>query len=196
MSSQSESILVERLCAGDGAAWSELIRDYSGLLMGLAGRTFGAHGFHFASQDAEDVVAGVWRNLLERENRLLEQCRIRGGLLPLLVTLSRNRAVDLMRRHKNFLVPLHESQPEPQAPDSEGESLPDSALLSPELFEILSPREKTCIRLFYLQGKKYREIERLTGISINSIGPTLKRALAKLKENLGNGSRGEDFVRN
>jgi RNA polymerase sigma factor (sigma-70 family) len=184
MSSPNESDLVERLCAGEDAAWSELIREYSGLLMGIAGRTFGTHGFQFAAQDAEDVVAGVWRNLLERENRVLEQCRLRGGLLPLLVTLTRNRAVDLMRRHKNFIVSMSENLPEPQAPEPEREVLPDSALLSPDLFTVLSPREKTCIRLFYLQGKKYREIAKLTGISINSIGPTLKRALAKLREKL------------
>jgi RNA polymerase sigma factor (sigma-70 family) len=185
MSSPNELTLVQRLCDGKEDAWTELIRDYSGLLLGIAGRTFGAHGFQYALQDSEDVVAGVWRNLLERENRLLEKCRIRGGLLPLLVTLTRNRAVDLMRRHKNFIVPLSESLPEPESPPPESESLPDAALLNPQLFEVLSSREQTCIRLFYLQGKKYREIEKLTGISTNSIGPTLKRALAKLKDQLG-----------
>ena len=187
MTSLNEAELLERLCADEGTAWSELIRDHSGLLLGIARRTFGAHGFQFASQDAEDVVAGVWRNLLEREGRLLEQCRLRGGLLPLLVALTRNRAVDLMRRHKNFIVPMNETLPEPPAPDSESEPLHDPSLLNPRLFEVLSPRQKTCIHLFYLQGRKYRDIEKLTGISINSIGPTLKRALAKMKEKLAKG---------
>jgi RNA polymerase sigma factor (sigma-70 family) len=45
----------------------------------------------------------------------------------------------------------------------------------------LNARERTLVELFFLQGKKYREIAALTGVAQNSIGPTLGRALSKLR---------------
>lgn len=177
----SEIELIRQLWANDADAWRSLVQAYSGLLLGVARRTFFSHGFQVSDQDAEDVVSDVWRNLLDHNRQMLRQCREQGRILPLLLTLTRNRAVDQMRRHKNFLVPLTDQVPEPV---EEAESrVPefDCARLTEHVWSVLSSRERTCVKLFYLQRRKYREIERLTGISINSIGPTLQRALEKLR---------------
>jgi len=50
--------------------------------------------------------------------------------------------------------------------------------------EELNDRERTLVRLYFLQGKKYRQIADLTGIPRNSIGATLCRALAKMRKHL------------
>jgi len=174
---------VARLHRGDPRAWSELVRDYTGLVWGIARRTFSAHGFVAGDPDVEDVVAEVWRNLLVQDRRLLEQCRNRGGLTPLLVTLARNRAIDRMRRSRKEPIPVGDALPDVRAPEPDvTDSAPPPEALTGHLLAALPPRERTCIRLFYLQGKKYRDIEALTGIPMNSIGPTLKRALARLRE--------------
>jgi RNA polymerase sigma factor (sigma-70 family) len=51
-----------------------------------------------------------------------------------------------------------------------------------EALRELSSKERIIVQLFYLKGKKYREIARLTGMNMNSIGPTLLRAVEKMRQ--------------
>lgn len=44
------------------------------------------------------------------------------------------------------------------------------------------PREADVIRQFHLEGKSYREISASLGIPENSIGPTLSRALDRMRQ--------------
>lgn len=48
----------------------------------------------------------------------------------------------------------------------------------------LAAKERLVVQLFYLKGKKYREIARITGMNINSISPTLMRAVEKMQKYL------------
>lgn len=176
--------VLKRLLAGDQAAWHTLVREHSGLLLAIARRTFAAHGFAASHHDAEDAVADVWRNLLDQDCRLVRLALENRSLVPMLVTLARNRAVDIMRRKRLPTVSLSDADAEPPAPPPEP-APPERLELPPGALDALSPKERTCIRLFFLQGRRYREIESLTGIPVNSIGPTLGRALAKLRQRVG-----------
>lgn len=184
MSPEDQGRLIRRLLAQESAAWTELVDGYGAFLWAVTQRTFCAYGYSFSAHDVEDALSAVWRNLLERDNHLLKQCLKRGGLLQLLQVLTRHRAIDLMRRHRNNLVPLEMADMEVEA----GESSPPPDLAdyayNAAALKVLTPRERTCVRLFYIQGRKYRDIASLTGISINSIGPTLQRALEKLKREI------------
>ena len=173
--------LLTRLLADDPAAWTTLVREYSGLLIGVANRIFAAYGYKPVTQDAEDVVAVVWSNVLAHDRRIIRRCRQQGHWLATLHALVRNRAVDVMRAHRLATVPFDETR----IPEAEPDAAPDqpeipSARLR-EAMSTLNARERTLVNLFFLQGKKYREIADLTGVSQNSIGPTLGRALAKLR---------------
>ena len=53
-----------------------------------------------------------------------------------------------------------------------------------EAINKLPYKQKILVNLFFLQGKRYRDISRLTGIPQNSIGPTLARAIQQLRKNL------------
>ena len=50
------------------------------------------------------------------------------------------------------------------------------------LLEGLNGQEAEVIRLYHLEGKSYREISREVGMPENSIGPTLTRARAKMRQ--------------
>ena len=180
-SRDTEDEILTRLLRGDSAAWTTLVRDYSALLIGIANRTFASYGYKPVTQDAEDVVAVVWSNVLANDYRIIRRCLEQGRWLPTLYTLVRNRAVDVMRAHRLATVPFDETR----IPEAEPDAAPDqpeipSARLR-EAMRTMNTRERTLIDLFFLQGKKYREIAALTGVSQNSIGPTLGRALAKLR---------------
>ena len=41
--------------------------------------------------------------------------------------------------------------------------------------------EADIVRLYHLEGKTYHEISRETGVPVNSIGPALSRARAKMR---------------
>ena len=173
--------LLRRLLGKDHDAWQEMLKEYSGLLLGISRRTFASYGFHASFQDQEDAVADVWRNLLEHERRLIRQCLDRGNFPQMLVVLTRNRTIDIMRRHKmTVALPADEELDVPADPaGNDWDGLPKE--VGAEALNTLSARERTCIQLFFLHRKKYREIETLAGIPQNSVGPTLARALTKLR---------------
>jgi len=171
--------LLERILNDDRDAWDRLVRDYTGFLTAIARKIFATYGAANVTHDIEDAVCEVWKNLIENDRRVIRLCLERNNFLQTLQVLTRNRCVDILRRRQNPLAieDVHPAQPEtPQAEFSTEEIN--------RLVEELPPRERILITLFFLQGKKYREIADLTGIPQNSIGPTLARALARLRKTI------------
>ncbi len=52
----------------------------------------------------------------------------------------------------------------------------------------LTGSEAEVVRLYHLEGKTYREISSAIGIPENSIGPTLNRARAKMRQAMADAS--------
>lgn len=175
--------LVERLLRDERDAWREVVDEYAGFLFAVARRTFASYGYTAGVHDVEDCVAEVWHNVLAHDRRLLHQCRERGNLLQTLHVLARNRAIDCMRARKLSVRPLNEWDGS-DGPETGTHNQP--AELPPVKLErvlgALALREKIIVSLFFLQRKKYREIAALTGIPQNTIGPTISRALAKMRK--------------
>jgi len=182
MTGANEKPLLQRLLRDDPPAWREIVEKYSGLLLAISRRTFASYGFDASNPDCEDAVAEVWRNLLQNDRQLLRQCLERGQLLPTLHVLARNRTVDVMRRRKFVIVQLDEDLEPVAVENDEATADTDIEELLPRALAQLSSRERTLVELFYLHERKYREIELLLGVSQNSIGPTLARALGKLRK--------------
>ncbi len=176
--------ILRRLIDDDHDAWCELVDSHAGLLLGLARNTFFRHGRHASVHDTEDAVTAVWRDLLANDKKLLRSCLERCEILPLLHVLVRNRCIDMMRkRGSDPLVPMDgEEAPEMMvAPEVHNDPPPGDSEISLAL-ESLPPKERSCVRLFFLQDRSYREISELTGMPMNSIGPTSRRALDKLRK--------------
>jgi RNA polymerase sigma-70 factor, ECF subfamily len=179
--------LLGRLLRGDAAAWGDLVGEYSGFLLAASRKTFASYGAAVSSQDCEDAVADVWKNLVENDCKLVRDCIARGNFLQTLQVLARNRSVDILRRRPHIggrgQAELLDSVT-PAAPpvQHDGPEVEPEALAA--AMQRLTPRERTLINLFFLQRRKYHQIAGLTGIPQNSIGPTLARALAKLRRDL------------
>ncbi|MFW5856638.1 MAG: RNA polymerase sigma factor [Planctomycetota bacterium] len=176
--------LLERILNNDTQAWDALVERYAGLLHAVARRTCAAYGYPAQEQDVEDAVAEVWRNLLEKERELVYTCASRGCLAQTLHVLARHRAIDLMRKRRLRTVEYQEHHAPSTAPDVDAVFAERAAEVRAAV-DRLPDRERTLVRLFFLQGRKYREIEELTGIPMNSIGPTLNRALQRIRSRLG-----------
>jgi len=174
--------IIDRLLAGDQVAWRTLVARYTGFLLGVCRKTFAGYGFEATRQDHEDVVAEVWKNTLENDRRVLHKCRERENLLQTFCLMTRRRAIDWIRAHRNRFLPLTENDA-PQKPADVPILDADISALKDAL-NALNSKEKTLLQLFFLKKKKYREIAMLTGIPQNSIGPTIGRALAKLRSQI------------
>lgn len=172
--------LLARLLDAEPGAWHEMIERYSPFLLAVTRRTFQGYGVRPERVDCEDAVAEVWKNLVENDHKVVRDCLARNSLLPTLQVLARHRAIDIMRRRRHTLS-LSDAPPgvEPAAEPAPSD-FPTEGLAA--ALEHLTPRERTVVNLFFLQGRKYREIAALTGIPQNSIGPTLSRALARLRQ--------------
>lgn len=171
--------LLERILNDDRDAWDRLVRDYTGFLTAIARKIFATYGAANVTHDIEDAVCEVWKNLIENDRRVIRLCLERHNFLQTLQVLTRNRCVDILRRRQNPLAidDVHPAQPETPKAEFSAEEIN-------RLLEELPQRERILITLFFLQGKKYREIADLTGIPQNSIGPTLARALARLRKTI------------
>ena len=176
-----DSALLAGLVAHDARAWRRLVDKYSPLLLAVSRRTFASYGFRSTSEDVEDAVADVWSNLLAGNLRLVHQCLARGNLLQTLQVLARNRSVDLMRKRRLNTVRLDEGFAVAEGDEEETDFDVDPHELTAAMDE-LTPRQRALVQLFFLQGRKYREIADLTGIPQNSVGPTLTRAVARLRQ--------------
>jgi RNA polymerase sigma-70 factor (ECF subfamily) len=181
--SEKTDLLLVRLLEGDGAAWERVVEEYSGFLLAVCRKTFAGYGVRPTGQDIEDAVADVWKNLFENDKRVLRQCIERRNFVQTLQVLARHRSIDIMRKRQAGTVALNDGH----APATEPP--PEPADFTPKQIRAavgqLPHREKILVNLFFLQGKKYREIAALTGIPQNSIGPTLARALARLRKHMG-----------
>ena len=168
---------------GRGLKWSIPIQ---GFFLASPGKPSSGHGRHSSRHDHEDVVEAVWRDLLANDRRLLRDCHGRGEILPLLHTLVRNRCVDMMRAKgaEPFIAFDANAHSDASSPAEVHQESPLSDDDITAALDSLPAKERSCVTLFYLQSRGYREISELTGIPVNSIGPTMRRALDRLRGRL------------
>jgi RNA polymerase sigma factor (sigma-70 family) len=167
--------LISQLRRGDAAAWQQLVERYGRLVYHIVRSRL--HG-RAPDADIDDLVYELWADLVEDQYKALAAIGPPYDLKAYLAVSARRRAIDYARRPRRA-VPLDADAT--AAPESEAVADPAQVRALGEAMKTLSKKEQTLVRLFYEEELKYREIARATGISMNSIGPTLQRAVEKLR---------------
>jgi RNA polymerase sigma factor (sigma-70 family) len=171
------SRLVQASASGDEAAWNELVRRYSALVLTVA-RSYG-----LTPADAQDVSQTVWLRLVEHLASLRQPEALPGWL----VTTTRRESIRQAGQARRVLPvdPRTDSAiSKCEEPD------PDADILRAELRQALRDglaelpaRDQWLLRLRAADPPKaYHEISQLLGMPIGSIGPTIKRSLDRLRE--------------
>jgi RNA polymerase sigma factor (sigma-70 family) len=162
---------------GDTAAWSELVREFGGMLRAVA------RGHRLSSADASDVVQTTWLRLAENLNRLQDPARVGAWL----VTTARRECLRTIRASARELPDAEPS--EPARPDTQPiertllEAERDTALHS--AFRRLPPRDQALLAMLVADPQpSYEEIGDALAMPIGSIGPTRGRALDRLRGEL------------
>jgi RNA polymerase sigma factor (sigma-70 family) len=179
MADESEvSRLVRASADGDEAAWNELVRRYSPLVMAVT------RNYQLTAEDAQDVSQTVWLRLVEHLGSLREPEALPGWL----ATTTQRECVRQVQRRRRVL-PV-----DPQHSDStleQGTTVdPDVGILRAELRQALRDglaelpkRDQMLLQLRAADPPmSYEEISNLMGMRIGSIGPTLRRCLDRLRE--------------
>ena len=172
------STLVEASAKGDEAAWNELVRRYSPLVMAVI-RTF-----HLASADAQDVSQTVWLRLVEHLGSLREAAALPGWLVT-----TTQRECSRYHQRAQKILPGADSQSD-GAMTHGATTDADDDILRAELCQALRDglgelpgREQRLLRLRTADPpKSYHEISKLLDMPIGSIGPSLRRSLDKLRQ--------------
>lgn len=145
---------------------AELYRASRRMLTGIAVRRYG-----FDAVDAEELLQEAWCLYIERQHEVRAARSWLGGTV---VNLCR-REIARRLRHDQADEMLAESLF--AAPD-------DSALVVESGLARLDERSRTLIRMVALEERTYDEVSAATGIPVGSIGPTMIRAKAKLRNAL------------
>jgi len=174
--------LLQRCLARQPRAWEDFVDRFLGLVVHVVNHTTRVRSVGTSPQDVEDLSSEVFMAILANDYGVLRRFRGQSSLATYLTVVSRRVVVrELLKRR---IVPNI-------ADTGEMNDVADDAV-SPEvrfsnreeaerLLSDLQGEEAEIVRLYHLENKSYHEISDQTGVPVNSIGPTLSRARAKLR---------------
>jgi RNA polymerase sigma factor (sigma-70 family) len=162
----------------DSSPASRLVRravaEYESMLTGYA------YNLTHDLELARDVVQDTFIRLYAQEAERLDG----PGLKAWLFTVCRNRALDLLRRHRR-LVSLEDSpvdhlaEPSP-SPDHQAADGDETALIL-DSFRRLPPNQAEVLRLKFQSDLSYQEIAGITGLSASNVGFLIHTGLKRLR---------------
>lgn len=191
---ESREIIGACLASAPGA-WERFLDRYGRLVSHLVRENLRSYGIPFSEQDGDDIAEEVLLSLIEDRCRVLRSFRAPFRFVPWLAVITRRRCNRHARRKHVPMKTLSEGPPgaEEDAPDppAEASAAPapqaersEAARIVLEEIELLPEPGRTLVRLFYFQGRKYREISRATKIPIKTVSSSLWRAKSRLEERL------------
>jgi len=133
------------------------------------------------SHDAEDVLQDCYLSVASAADSYVS----RGKPMAWLLTIAKNRCVQLLREHQRQGDPLRDDW-EDVLPQTASVSNEDRLLLSYCMSE-LSEQERKVVVLHATAGFKHREIAAMLGIPLSTVLSKYHRAMKKLKRIIAEG---------
>lgn len=183
---QIVAMLVRRCCAGDAAAWEEIVRNYHRRIYNICYRFAGS------PDDAEDLTQEVF---IKMYRTLASYDSSKGAFVTWVTTITRNLLVDHFRRTKQDR--LTDSMDAPASAHEDAQPLseqiedqsapPDAHVRSREVGESvhaalgkLSPELREAVILRDLQDFDYREIATVLKVPEGTVKSRINRGRAEL----------------
>jgi len=178
----TDAALMERILHRDAGALETLYDRYGRPVYALALRI--SQQPSSAEEIVQDVFLQLWRRADRYENS-------RGPLEPWLFTITRNRALDVLRlkREKQRRREEEDSEIAPAAvlnPDPEAEiDRTRRAEKIRVLMKSLPEMQRRSIELAFFEGMSHSEIAAATGEALGTVKSWIRGGLLKLRESLG-----------
>lgn len=180
--------LIKRCLSRTPRAWEDFVDRFLGLVIHVVNHSAQSRSIRLPDQDREDLVAEVFLAIVEGDFAVLHRFRGNSSLATYLTVIARRVVVRELLKRKS-VVSLQDV-PEVAAAAESGfaEERINSRDEVERLLRVLHGPEADVVRMYHLEGKTYQEISSRIGMPENSIGPTLSRARAKLREAASPGS--------
>jgi RNA polymerase sigma-70 factor (ECF subfamily) len=181
--SEVDRQLLQRCLDSAPRAWQDFIDRFLGLVVHVANHTASTRGLSLDSSTRDDLVAEVFLVLILDDFAVLRRFRRNCSLATYLTVISRRIIVRRMMQTRRAELSSRISE-EAVAGEVASESAPERIDDREEVQQLmlrLDPKEANVVRMFHLEGKSYREISEVMGVSENSIGPVLTRARDKMR---------------
>jgi len=174
--------LLRRCLHHEPAAWNDFVDRFLGLFYHVVQHTAHLRSFDLRPEDTEDIAAQVLVEIVDNDYAVLRHFRGQCSLATYLTVVARRTCVqELVRRAAAHEADLKAGK----RVDDVDRLRPHAGLESLEevtkLLRTLPAKERSVVKLFYLEGRSYEEISTLLGVPVNSIGPILTRARKKLE---------------
>ncbi|MFM5917593.1 MAG: sigma-70 family RNA polymerase sigma factor [Novosphingobium sp.] len=165
-----------RVARQDRAALQEVYRRTSRKLFGICLRIFGERA------DAEDAMQDVYLTIWNRAGSFDPA---RGNPITWLATLTRNRAIDILRssgRRRTDPIELAAdvADDNPTAEDRLVEAGEDARI--EHCIQALAKSDATMIRTAFFEGSTYADLAARVAMPLGTVKSRIRRALLKLRE--------------
>ncbi len=181
--SEIDRSLLRRCLERKPRAWEDFVDRFLGLAVHVVNHTAQSRSVRLALQDTEDLVAEVFLAVVNDDFALLRRFRGHSSLATYLTVVARRVVVrELLKRKTMSSLKEAGDRTPPTAQDGKHEQrINDRDEVERLLLRLHGP-EADVIRMYHLEGKTYQEISSSMGMPENSVGPTLSRARAKLRQ--------------
>jgi RNA polymerase sigma-70 factor, ECF subfamily len=178
--------LLKRCLHHEPGAWNDFVDRFMGLVYHVIHHTAHLRSMPLRPEDVEDLAAEVLLQLVANDYAAFRQFRGQSSLATYLTVIARRICVQELARR----TAAREVQPRVdgrRVPEPEAEEHPRTGVGLETLEEValllqkLPNRERSVVRLYYLEGRTYEEIATELNVPINSIGPILSRARKRMK---------------
>ena len=167
--------LLTQIAMRDAEAFADLYRRTSARLFGVALRMLRDRGE--AEEVLQEVFTGVWRRAEVFDPAL-------AGAMTWLVTLTRNKAIDRLRRRRDTTpeeaIDLDRLADERPGPAAEAEASLDYRRLQGCLDE-LDPKHRHSVRAAFFSGATYNELAQRCRVPLGTMKSWIRRALIQLR---------------
>ena len=181
--SGSDRSLLQRCLNHQPHSWEKFVDRYLGLVVHVVNHTAQSRSLDLSAQDREDLCSEVFLALLKEDMAVLRAFRGECSLATYLTVVARRIVVRQLTKQQgqNRLRQAVESMDAYSQEEAEESRIQDREEVD-RLLQGLDDRDAEVIRMYHLEGRSYQEISSHTGMPENSIGPTLSRARARLKQ--------------
>lgn len=173
-SALADAKAVERIAAGDSEALAELYDRYSNLVHGMAYRLL--KDAQLAEECTQDVFIAIWR-------RADSYDRERARVTTWLFTITRNRAIELVRRRQARPAdPYAEIEAPGEAPDPSALVVQaDTSQRIAEAMAELPESQSQALQLAYFEGLTHVEISERLNLPVGTVKGRIRLGLDRLR---------------
>lgn len=178
--------LLRRCLHHEPGSWNDFVDRFLGLVYHVVQHTADLRSFPLKPEDTEDLAAQVLLQIVDNDYAVLRQFRGNSSLSTYLTVVARRTCIhELVRRAPGKEAHVKGNSQalldEPEAPDaSPGKGLETLDEVA-QLLKKLPERDRSVVKLYFLEGRSYEEISKELTIPMNSIGPILSRARKKMQ---------------